>query len=287
MYHLRHIPGKMGHIHYLSNYCGFTMYDMVAYDCKHNEENGEHNRDGFDYNCSWNCGAEGETDDVAVNRLRIRQIKNAMCLLMFAQSTPLIFMGDEFGNTQFGNNNPYCQDNLTTWLDWSLQEKNTEVFCFWKDLVRFRRENALLHPETELKMMDYLGVGYPDLSFHGSEAWRPCTEPFYRQLGMMLCGKYAESNHGDVVNTEAVRTDGDTDDAGMIYIAMNMYRDTCEMGLPKVPEGKRWKLVITTIAKDEKDVLESANGLSNEAASGKHGYPIRLGPKCIAVYITE
>ncbi len=229
---MRYIPQKTGRIHYLTNYYGFTLADLVSYDHKHNEANGEGNRDGNDYNCSWNCGEEGVTRSRRIKELRTKQIKNAMCMLLFTQSTPLIFMGDEFGNSQKGNNNPWCQDNATAWLDWNMQRKNSELVEFWKKLVSFRREHPILHPERELRLMDYLSCGYPDLSYHGESAWRPQTESYHRHIGMMFCGKYAKSG-------------GDTEDS-FLYLAMNMHWESHELALPKLPKGMRWEKAFST-----------------------------------------
>lgn len=100
-------------------------------------------------------------------------MKNAICMLLLTQSTPLIFMGDEFGNSQKGNNNPYCQDNAITWLDWRLVSKNARILEFWKKMMSFRKAHPILHPDKELRLMDYIACGYPDLSYHGQSAWRP------------------------------------------------------------------------------------------------------------------
>lgn len=229
---MRYNPEKMGRIHYMSNYYGMTLADMVSYDRKHNEENGEENRDGNDYNCSWNCGEEGKTRRKKISALRIRQIKNAMCMLMFSQSTPLIFMGDEFGNSQKGNNNPYCQDNLITWLDWRDIEKNKEIHTFWKKLVKIRQKHPVLHQPKEPRIMDYISCGYPDLSYHGVNPWRPQTENYSRCVGMMYCGKYAKIN----------RTEEDC----FFYVAMNMHWEEHFFGLPRLPKGLKWKLFLTT-----------------------------------------
>lgn len=229
---MRHIPENMGRIHYMTNYYGFTLADLVSYDQKHNEENGEDNRDGNNYNCSWNCGEEGATRSRRVRRLRMGQIKNAMCLLLLTQSTPLIFMGDEFGNSQRGNNNPWCQDNSTTWLDWSLPKKNGELLLFWKELAAFRKAHPILHPEKELRLMDYLSCGYPDLSYHGESAWRPRTDGPFRHVGMMLCGKYA-------------RIDRRREDE-FLYIAMNLHWLSHKLALPKLPKGMRWEKAVAT-----------------------------------------
>lgn len=241
---MRYIPEKNGRIHYLTNYYGFTLADLVSYDYKHNEANGEGNRDGNDYNCSWNCGEEGATRSRRIKELRTKQIKNAMCMLLFTQSTPLIFMGDEFGNSQKGNNNPWCQDNITVWLDWNMQKKNSELLEFWKELVAFRREHPILHPAREFRLMDYISCGYPDLSYHGENAWRPQTESYYRHIGMMFCGKYAKINE----NTE------DT----FLYLALNMHWESHELALPKLPKGMRWELAVST-EKQKKEQEDAEN----------------------------
>lgn len=232
LYQMRHIPDKMGRIHYLSNYYGMTLMDMVSYDRKHNEGNGEENRDGSDYNCSWNCGEEGSTRKKKVLGLRVQQIKNAMCMLLMSQSTPLIFMGDEFGNSQKGNNNPYCQDNVTAWLDWRDREKHAEIHSFWKQLVEIRKAHPVLHQAREPRILDYIACGYPDLSYHGLNAWRPQTERYSRSVGMMYCGKYAKVDH--------------TKDDCFFYIAMNMHWEMHEFGLPRLPKGFRWQLLVST-----------------------------------------
>lgn len=227
LYHMRHVPEKMGRIHYLTNYYGFTLADLFSYDFKHNLANGEENRDGSDYNCSWNCGEEGVSRKARIKRLRERQMKNAMCLLLLSQSTPLIFMGDEFGNSQKGNNNPYCQDNRVTWLDWKDAETNRRILDFWKQLTAFRREHPILHFGKEPRLMDYLPCGYPDLSYHGENAWQPRTEGYFRYVGQMYCGKYA----------------GEDD---FIYIAMNMHWEAHRLALPKLPRGMKWELAVST-----------------------------------------
>ncbi len=229
---MRRIPYDMGRIHYMSNYNGFTLMDMVSYDRKHNEANGEDNRDGSNTNYSWNCGDEGPSRRKKVRDLRHKQVKNAMMLLLLSQSTPLIFMGDEFGNSQKGNNNPYCQDNGVTWLDWNDLGKNADLYTFWRELVALRREHPILHPETELKLMDYMSCGYPDLSYHGQSAWRPRTESYNRQIGVMYCGKYARR--------------GRDEEDDFFYLALNMYWEPMELAMPRLPADMRWKLVKST-----------------------------------------
>lgn len=260
---MRYIPAKAGVVHYLTNYYGFTLADLVSYDRKHNESNGEENRDGNDYNCSWNCGEEGTAKSRKVRQRRLRQMKNAICLLMLSQGTPLIFMGDEFGNSQKGNNNPWCQDNAVGWLDWGKQEKNRELLEFWKQLAAFRRAHPILHPAKELRLMDYLSCDYPDLSYHGESAWRPQTEHHSRSIGMMLCGKYARNDEGQ-------------EDA-FLYIAINMHWERHSLALPRLPKNMRWELVLTT-AED--------NALLPQEESEESGNSCQVAPRSIALYIS-
>lgn len=264
LYHMRHIPARAGDIHYISNYYGFTLADLVSYDRKHNEQNGEENRDGNDYNCSWNCGEEGTARRKKTRQLRTKQMRNAMCLLLFSQSTPLLFMGDEFGNSQKGNNNPYCQDNATTWLDWELTKKNSGLLEFWKSLAVFRREHSILHPARELRLMDYMACGYPDLSYHGQNAWQPRTDGGFRHIGMMFCGKYGQYGQGRE----------ETDDS-FLYLAMNMDWTVQELALPKLPKGMEWRKKLSTEEQDEPEKEEGKGPL------------IKVGPRTIAVYVSS
>lgn len=256
MYHLRSLPGALGRINYLTTYWGFTLMDMVSYDFKHNEANGEENHDGTDYNCSWNCGEEGFSRKKKIQKLRLQQIKNALCLLFFAQATPRIFMGDEFGNSQKGNNNPYCQDNEIAWLNWKNLEKNQEIYRFFIMLKDFRFHNSVLHPAKETKMMDTISCGYPDLSFHGMTAWRPQMEHSSRQLGIAYCGLYGEKRTND-----------------FIYLAMNMHWESHSLAFPRLPKGKRWVPFFAT---------------SEEMERAAYGQDMTLvTPKTIAVFVSE
>lgn len=232
LYQMRHVPPQAGRIHYMTNYYGFTLMDLVSYDQKHNEANGEENRDGNPYNYSWNCGEEGASRKVKVRSLRMKLVRNAICMLLFSQSTPLIFMGDEFGNSQKGNNNPYCQDNLCTWLDWRDLEKNRELYGFWKQVAAFRKAHPILHPPGGHRLMDYAACGYPDLSYHGENAWRPDMEYYSRHIGLMFCGKYARTRKGQ-------------EDA-FLYLAMNMHWEKHILALPRLPKGMKWQLVADT-----------------------------------------
>ena len=204
----------------------------MSYDKKHNEANGERNQDGTDYNYSWNCGIEGPTRKAAILKLRRKQMKNAICFLMTAQGTPLLLAGDEFGNSQGGNNNCYCLDNDTSWIDWRLMKKNREFFEFVKRMILFRKTHSILHTPEELTMTDRLGLGCPDLSYHTEEAWKVDLSNYNRHIAMMYFGGYARKDK---------RTADDT-----IYIAYNMHWETHYFALPSLPGGYRWEVVEDT-----------------------------------------
>ena len=225
-------------INQIASYNGFTLMDLVSYDRKHNELNGEDNRDGNDYNYSWNCGFEGATRKKQVLELRMKQYKNALCMVLFAQGTPMILAGDEFGNTHNGNNNAYCQDNVINWLNWNDKKKECEIFEFTKKMIAFSKEHPILHQENPLRIMDYISCGYPDLSYHGEMAWYADFANYNRHIGIMYCGKYARKER-DVCDD-------------FIYILYNMHWIEHDFALPKLPKGMKWYIVSDT-AKKEKD----------------------------------
>ena len=258
MHHLRYNPIGCGKINYLTNYDGFTLMDLVSYDQKHNEKNGEDNRDGNEYNGSWNCGQEGRSRKKAVTALRMKQIKNALLILFLSQATPLLFMGDEFGNSQEGNNNPYCQDNITTWLNWKDLDKYNEIYEYTKQLILLRKEHPVLRQEKELRMMDYGACGYPDVSYHGEVPWKPNTSNYSRQLGIMYCGKYAYKDK---------KTPDD-----FFYVVYNMHWEEHDFAMPNLPKGMCWELYMTseTETLQLKDVEEQLK--------------IRMPERCICLF---
>ena len=232
-YNMRNHNSKCGVVNYITNYYGFTLNDLVSYDRKHNEANGENNADGTDYNFSWNCGFEGQSRKKSVLQLRMKQMRNAMSFLLTAQGTPLIWAGDEFCNSQNGNNNCYCQDNETSWLNWLLIEKNKDFNSYVKDMIKFRKEHPILYKDGDMLMMDVDGVGYPDLSYHSEEAWKVHLENYNRHIAMMYCGKNNE----------------------YIYIAYNMHWEMHSFALPSLPGGYVWETVLDT----EKAGMEQLN----------------------------
>lgn len=222
---IRSNPKDYGRINFFSDYQGFTLMDMVSYDRKHNEENGEDGRDGSDYNFSWNCGEEGITRKKKIRDLRIRQIKNAYSLMMLGAGTPLIFMGDEFGNSQKGNNNPYCIDSQVTWLDWKDLKKNSELTDYLRRLVRLRGDHKILKSSRELYMIDTENCGYPELSYHSDTAYRASCEYYSRSFGIMYCEDKGES---------------------LLYAAVNMGWEENVLALPRAPKGFDWHIKFST-----------------------------------------
>lgn len=208
---------------YIASHNGFTLCDVVSYDGKHNEANGENNLDGPDYNYSWNCGAEGYSRKKAVNELRKNQIFNAFFLLLFAQGMPCILSGDEFMNTQKGNNNAYCQDNLISWLDWNQLSRQEELYTFVCRLIALRKACM---KQTAKKSEDTMGrSGIPQISYHGEDAWQMPAGRASRQLGVFYHEECTEKD---------------------FYIAYNMHWLSHSFALPSLPKGMEWVCIAGT-----------------------------------------
>lgn len=218
-------------INYITNHNGFTLMDLVSYDLKHNEKNGEDNKDGTDYNYSWNCGVEGKTSRKKIRQLRIQQMKNALVMLFLSQGTPMIVMGDEFGNSQLGNNNAYCQDNAVSWLNWTQRKEYKEIEEFLRTLITMRSTYGVFSRENEFQMMDYLSCGSPDLSFHGTKAWYPDYSFYSRVFGVMYCGEYVEDCEKE---------------KDSFYIAYNMHWIKHKFDLPSLKSTNKWEVFLCT-----------------------------------------
>ena len=223
---------NIGFVNYITNNNGFTMMDLFSYHDKHNEDNGEGNADGNNWNFSNNCGFEGKTGRRYVNELRKKQIMNAFAMLFFAQGVPLIMAGDEMGNSQNGNNNAYCQDNRVGWLNWKKDAKNAWLIEFVKKLSAFRKEHQILHLDAPMQMNDYGHMGCPDLSYHGENAWISGLYQETAALGMMYCGGYAK------------KEDGKAED--YLYVGYNFHMGINQLALPKLPKKMKWFLVMDT-----------------------------------------
>lgn len=261
LHYQKNNPCRCAVVNYFADYDGFSLYDSVAYEQKHNEENGEENQDGTQYNYTWNCGTEGESRKKAVQELRTRQIKNALSLLFLSQGVPFLFSGDEMANTRYGNNNSYCQDNETGWVKWKNNRFSSEIFRFACHIISLRRQHSVLHMKTELTAMDTMGCGYPDISYHGTEAWRPNISHISRMVGIMLCGSYAPSKDQ------------------CIYIALNMHWEAHELALPKLPKGMRWVKALSTVREESPDCKE-------EKAFPEEG-KILVGARSVSVYCSD
>lgn len=259
--HFRENPKDFAIINEITSYQGFTLADLVSYDRKHNELNGENNHDGSDYNYSWNCGAEGKTRKKAILSLRAQQRKNALLMLLTSQGTPVLLAGDEFGNSADGNNNPYCQDNAVSWLNWKMSTIDASIYEFTKELIKYRRKHPILHKEDALRQSDYISAGYPDISYHSDQAWYAGFENYNRHIGIMYCGKYAKVDR---------RNDDD-----FIYVAYNTHWIDHDFALPKLPDELKWSIQIVTC--DDKRVV-----LTQDKEQGR-GDSVLLPPRSMAI----
>jgi glycogen operon protein len=228
-----HRQGKPYHsINFITAHDGFTLSDLVSYNEKHNERNGEGNMDGENLNLSWNCGVEGETGDPAVNELRIRQMKNFFLMLMVSQGTPMIFGGDELGFSKQGNNNTYCHDNELNWIDWGLKSANKELYEFCKFMIHFRKKHHALRREHFFTGLDMNGNEMPDISWHGVRPGEPDWGHESRAIAFMLDGASHE--------TGASQPDND------IYVAFNAHWEEQLYILPYPVRGKKWYVAADT-----------------------------------------
>lgn len=222
-------PESRGHkasVNFMTCHDGFTLYDLYSYNEKHNEKNGWNNTDGDNNGHSWNCGAEGETDDPNVNGLRRRLIKNAFAALLCSRGPAMFFAGDEFCNTQFGNNNAYCQDNIISWLDWSRLEEFKEIHDFVRHMIQFRKEHPILR-----KMTKPSSCQFPEISVHNGTPFNASTDYKTKLIGIMYAGRNEEDTEDDIV-----------------FYCMNAYWDPLVMQLPVLPNGKHWHVDTNTNA---------------------------------------
>lgn len=232
-------PESRGHkasVNFLTCHDGFTLYDLYSYNEKHNEKNGWNNTDGDNNGHSWNCGAEGETDDPNVNGFRRRLIKNAFAALLCSRGPAMFFAGDEFCNTQFGNNNAYCQDNIISWLDWGRLEEFKEIHDFVRHMIQFRKEHPILR-----KMTKPSSCQFPEISVHNGTPFNASTDYKTKLIGIMYAGRNEEDTEDDIV-----------------FYCMNAYWEPLVMQLPVLPNGKHWHVDTNTNAEyfDGEDFTE-------------------------------
>lgn len=253
LYHIRDCSVENGIINCIARWDGMRLMDLVSYDRKHNEKNGEENLDGTDYNCSWNCGVEGKSRKKAILSLRLRQLQNAMTFLLFSQGTPLLYSGDEFGFSQEGNNNPYCQDNGITWVNWKWTENGEKLLAYTEKLIELRKKHGVLR--NSKRPLQKNAAGYPDISFHGHEAWKPDTGSLSRCVGIMF-------SEGDFI----------------LYMGVNMHWESHTLGLPQLSKGSCWV-----------PFLEEGNGEQKSTQTGiedKKGWQeIVVEPRTVSLYL--
>lgn len=223
----------LGYINYIASNNGFTLADLFMYNDKHNEENGEQNLDGSSWNFSNNYGVEGPTRKRYINALRKLNWRNAVLMLMLAQGVPLLWSGDEMGNSQNGNNNAYCQDNPTGWVNWKNEKSHRRQIEFLQQVIAFRKEHTVLSNPMPFQFSDYKSLGYPDLSYHGTSAWMLEPTPDHLCLGMLYCGAYAQNEKEPDV-----------------YVAYNFLAAATELALPKPRKGKEWVVCIDSGEED-------------------------------------
>ena len=216
--------GYTSSVNFLTCHDGFTLNDLYSYNEKHNEVNGWDNTDGTNDNRSWNCGVEGQTEDPEILALRLKMMRNAITVLMCSRGTPMIFSGDEFCNTQYGNNNTYCQDNEISWLDWADKEKNKSFFNFYRKMIRFRKR----HPVISRKMLP-TACGLPDVQTSGADTRYPYIDSNTSTLCVLFSGRLHEDAPDDAV-----------------FMIINAHWETHEIILPVLPDGYTWQLVVNT-----------------------------------------
>lgn len=247
------LRGTNASVNFLTCHDGFTLYDLYAYNDKHNEKNGWNNTDGTNDNRSWNCGAEGETDDPEINTLRRRMMKNAFLTLMCSRGTPMFFMGDEFANSQLGNNNTYCQDNEIAWLDWTDLEKNRDMFEFAQYMIRFRKKHKVIS-----KNQKPCSLHLPAMSCHGSEAWMETFDWESKAVGIMYAGRHGR---GDDI----------------VYVIINAYWEEQEIELPDLMGKFIWTKTVDTM--EENSILESPEAMESGTCT--------IGPRSAMIFVAK
>lgn len=251
-----------GYVNYICDNNGFSLADLFSYSEKHNIANGENNKDGTDWNYSLNCGAEGRTRKGHILKLRKKLEKNALSVLYLSQGIPLLYSGDEFENSQEGNNNAYCQDNPVGWVNWRKKESGRELLEFVKKLIAFRKKHPVLSAANPMQMCDYKNVGLPDLSYHGKEAWLWGFSSASQAVGLLYAGKYA------------LRADGTFDDN--IFIAMNFHVTGKQLAFPKQERKQKWYRIMDTSVEKNSFLTEEIEEKGKEA---------NLTPQSIAIFI--
>jgi glycogen operon protein len=251
-------------INFITCHDGFTLNDLVSYNRKHNEANGEGNRDGEYENHSSNYGAEGPTANPAIQALRRRQAKNMMATLLLSQGVPMLLAGDEFLRTQLGNNNAWCQDNEVSWIYWELAERNADLHRFTREMIAFRKRHPALRRRSFFRGTGPAGTFRPDVIFHGVEPRKPDFSPTARTLAFALDGSLTGR-------------DPDCD----LYIICNAWKEALPFRIPYAPSLMPWRRVIDTALASPQDIVPEGEGLLVPALSE---YPV--APYSLVVLVT-
>jgi isoamylase len=262
---LYHGRGPLHSLNFITCHDGFTLWDLVSYNQKHNIANGESNRDGNDYNISWNCGVEGPTDDPAVLALRKRQVRNFIATLLVSQGVPMLLGGDELLRTQSGNNNAWCQDNAISWVDWDLAGENADFQRFVSHMVALRRRHHALRRKTFFRGTSEGGP--PDIAWHGQEPCQPDWSPDSRAVAAVLDGRKTD-RPGEI----------DRD----FYIVMNAYWEPLVFQIPASPTGRVWRRTVDTALPSPDDAL----GL-DEGPAIKVGHLYTVEARSMVILISE
>ena len=249
--------GRNASVNFLTCHDGFTLYDLYSYNEKHNEANGWGNTDGTDDNNSWNCGVEGETTNPSVLALRRKMMMNACAVLMCSRGTPMFLAGDEFADTRYGNNNPYCQDNLISWLDWSLLEKNRTLYEFFRYMIHFRKSHACIRKDLE---PSYLG--FPSMSLHGLTPWKPDLPESSHTVCVLFSG-YDDSLHKE----------------DLVFLAVNTHWCSTALTLPQLPADYTWKIAVNTGDRKQQTFTDSEMPAV--------GFSVLLGERSVIVFVGE
>ncbi|MFI5455059.1 MAG: glycogen debranching protein [Isosphaerales bacterium] len=257
--------GPLYSLNFVTCHDGFTLCDLVSYDYKHNEANGEGNRYGVDDNFSWNCGVEGPTDDPEIVALRRRQARNLIATLLISQGVPMLPGGDEFLRTQAGNNNAWCQDNKTSWVEWTLAEENADFLLFVRRMIALRKRHPALRRRTFFQ--GSAGGHPPDIVWHGVEPCRPDFSPESHSLAFALDGR---------------RVDGHKTVDRDLYIAMSAWKEPLSFTIPGSPSGRRWRRAVDTALSSPEDALGSDEG---PVIPVLHAY--RVEPHSLIVLVSE
>jgi glycogen operon protein len=238
-------------INFITCHDGFTLNDLVSYDRKHNEKNGEHDQDGCDDNRSWNCGADGDTDDRAIGVLREQLMKNLACYLLFSSGTPMILGGDEFARTQQGNNNAYCQDNEISWFDWNAAAKNHDLTDFFRKAIALTRRFPILQRRKFYLGKDLDADGVPDLTWYSSELGSPQWDDANART---LCCQLDASDDGMDLGVDR------------LFFILNSHYQSQWIKLPELAAGRSWHRLIDTSLPAGEDFAEPGREIEVDPA---------------------